>query len=321
MNINELAEFADELANEQHDINETKSGGGGEYEAPAAGPCMLRYIGYVEVGKVKKKPYKGKPKPDTFMAWHIFEVSGAKYPPVELPDGTKMPVRLTVKMNISSSDKAPYTQLFKIMNWENKARHFIQLLGQAFLGTITHYTFKNDEGKEVAIAQLVSSGDAGTTINIRPPFVEVQDPVEGTVTRTDVRGKIAPPLSALRLFLWNATPDKHAKMWENIYIPTPEGAERSRNTFQDAIRKATNFGGSNIEAYLSSAGILDVGSTADDGLGDAIDAASGAGAASAQASKAEATKAETKVADAPVTPQESASSAAQDNMMAELGLG
>ena len=57
------------------------------------------------------------------------------------------------------------------MNYEGKAKHFSQLLGQGFIANVNHFKFKDDKGKEVVIANF--RGPDGLTI--RPPRVEQMD--------------------------------------------------------------------------------------------------------------------------------------------------
>lgn len=259
----------DDLASTAADVNEKKTGGG-DYTPPPAGMCLLRYVGYVEVGKQKNRPFQGKPKADTNKAWHIFEIHGKNYPVKVLDDGTKIPMRITVKQNISLNERAPYSQLFSIMNWEQKYRSFFQMLGQAFRGKITH-SKPDAEGK--VFANLVTQSEAGTVINIMAPAGALEDPVTGDINKFDTRADTPAAVSDLRLFLWNATPANHAKMWDNIHIPSAPDAKYDTNVFQGAIRKASNFEGSPIAEYLGANGILNVGKVGDgaapedDGLG------------------------------------------------------
>ena len=53
----DINQFANAYAETARDINKASAGGDG-YVTPAQGVCMLRYVGYVEVGAQKQKPYK-----------------------------------------------------------------------------------------------------------------------------------------------------------------------------------------------------------------------------------------------------------------------
>lgn len=275
-----ILDFANEHVETAPDLNEAKAGGGGDYTPPVEGACFLRLVGYVEVGAQKQKPYQGKPKPDHPFAWLIFELSGKNYPPKEI-NGEKVPHRITVKLPIKQDEKATYYKWFKAMNWNQKFKHFSQMLGQPFMGTVSHWKFTpQGADKEVVIAQLASK-EAG--ISVRAPIHTQSNPVDGTTTTTDLTPHIPAAISQLRLFVWNAPLDKIGMLWDNIHIPKVEGQEYDPNVFQKAIVGASNFAGSNIAAYLQSAGItLDVGAPinerptcADVGLGEAANTAPG----------------------------------------------
>ena len=121
----DFASIADEVAAVQADANVAKAGGG-SYTPPPKGLARLRFIGYIELGKHVKK-ITGKPDKTEDQAWLIFELSGKGYEPKVLDDGTKIPFSITVKLNKSLNEKATYYKLFKRMNYEQKATHFIQL--------------------------------------------------------------------------------------------------------------------------------------------------------------------------------------------------
>lgn len=240
----DILNIANDIAETAPDLNETTSGG--DYQPPAKGPCALRYVGYVEIGKQKRAPYLGKPKDPTLQAIHVFEVSGENYPPIVLEDGTKIPVRVEAKTNISSSEKGTHSRLFKAMNWDGKATHFSQLLGKAFLGNISHYEWK-DGDKSGTKAQVI---DGDQNISVRAPIFT--DPIAGTTS--DLSSRIPPPLSDLRLFVWNAKPEIIGKLWDSIYIPSKPGATYDANKFQSLIRKALNLKGSPIADFLAQRG-------------------------------------------------------------------
>ena len=227
---------------------ESKGGSGGTYTPPVEGVTRLRFVAYVEVGVVKRV-IKGVPKLED-QCHLVFELSGPRHPAKVLESGEKVPFRITLKLNNSRNEKAKAYKLFKRMNYEGKATHFSQLLGQAFLGTVSHYKFTGQDGKEVCIAQLEGSDG----ITVRPPKVE--DVETGEVRTVAVDAAISP----IRLFVWNAKPEHIEPMWNSIFI---EGAVRvsdtgvpgrDPNVFQAAIKKAENFVGSPISEYLASKG-------------------------------------------------------------------
>ena len=138
------------------DMNKTQSGGGsGGYEPPAAGPCRLRLVGYIEQGKHTSYDKQKD------MVLLRFEVSGPKHPPREF-NGKKEPLVLNASMAISLHEKATFRKLFARMNYDGAATHMAQLLGKPFLGIISHNTDKN--GK--VWANLKDEGG----FSIKPPF-------------------------------------------------------------------------------------------------------------------------------------------------------
>ncbi len=253
----DFTSIANDVAAVQADANVAKAGGG-NYTPPPKGLARLRFIGYIELGKHVKK-VQGKPDKNEDQAWLIFELGGKGYEPKVLDDGTKIPFRITVKLNKSLNEKAT---------------HFIQLLGQGYLGNVGHFEIPSKEagGQPTIIANF--RDDSGN-LTIRPPRIEAMDEETG-----DVVVKTVPVPGAIgeqRCFVWDAKPEWFDKMWPSIYIPdgddepAEEGKEkRSRNVYQNTIKAALNFEGSPIHQYLQSKG-------ADLGIPDAEDAKGGKG--------------------------------------------
>ena len=268
----DFTSIADEVAAVQADANVAKAGGG-DYTPPPKGLARLRLVGYIELGQHVKK-ITGKPDKKEDQAWLIFELSGKGYEPKELEDGTKIPMRITVKLNKSLNEKATYYKLFKRMNYEQKATHFIQLLGQGYLGNVGHFEIPAKEagGQPTIIANF--RDDSGN-LTIRPPRIEAMDETTGDVVTKSV--PVPEAIGEQRCFVWDAKPEWFDKMWPSIYIPdgddepAEEGKEkRSRNVYQNTIKAALNFEGSPIHQYLQSKG-------ADLGIPDAEDAKGGKG--------------------------------------------
>lgn len=217
----------------QQGPNMTEATEGGDYVPPAAGPCRLRLIAYVEVGK-HTSDFKGEVK-QADKVQLVFELSGPKHAPQDM-DGEKVPYRITIYENAGKNygplnEKANLYKLFKAMNYDGSATHFAQLLGKEYLGTVVH----SEKGGKV-YASL--RGDNGYTV--RPPIFE--DPETGETRRIAV----AEPLSPLRLFLWNMA---DLEQWSSLFIT------EDRNPFQKMIRQADNFAGSPIQVCLLEAGL------------------------------------------------------------------
>ena len=273
----DFSQIADEVASQQADANVAKAGGG-SYTPPPKGLARLRLVGYIELGQHVKK-ITGKPDKKEDQAWLIFELSGKGYEPKELEDGTKIPMRLTVKLNKSLNEKATYYKLFKRMNYEQKATNFIQLLGQP-----GHFEIPAKEagGQPTIIANF--RDDAGN-LTIRPPRIEAMDETGDVVVKPL---PVAAAISEQRCLVWNAKPEHLGKMWASLYIPEAEASEgdegkeqRSRNVYQNTIKAAINFEGSPIHQYLQSAGVdfgipePDKGQASDAGKPDSDDPLNG----------------------------------------------
>lgn len=226
-----------------------KGGGGGAFTPPEKGMTRLRFIAYVEVGQQVKK-ITGKPDKveDTVML--TFELSGPKHPPKKLDDGTLIPFRKTLVLNRSLNEKATFYKLFTRMNYKGTATHMSQLLGQAFRGYVTVTTKGEGEAKRTYWDLKDDNG-----IAIMAPRVDNIDPETGEATQVEL--KVDEPISPMRLFVWNASPDLLKPMWDSLFIDGTYGEgenARSANVFQNAIKAAENFIGSPIEGLLKANG-------------------------------------------------------------------
>jgi hypothetical protein len=240
-------------AAQTQDMTVAQKGGGGDYVPPAAGPCRLRLIGYVETGSHMAKGFAGAPdkvKPEASL---FFEVSGPKHPPVVGSDGVSRPAAVVeIRTNVSLNEKATFWKLFNKLNYAGKARHIAQLLGDPYKGTIVHRKYKRNDGSEGTAVELKNT--EGFTIEAP----RVEDPETGDYKALVV----APAITPLRCFLWN-----HADMaqWESIFIPgeypartaddgTVTAPAKSKNYLQEKIRAALNFKGSPIAQLLATQG-------------------------------------------------------------------
>jgi len=237
-----LKEAAAAVAQTAPDMNKSVKGGGGNYTPPPEGIARLRLVGYVETG-THKKSIKGKDKLEKEVRL-VFELSGPKYPARDMEDGTKVPFRISINTNFSLNEKAGFYKLFKRMNYKGTATHMSQLLGEAFLGKVVHVT--KGEGQE-AVTYANLKDDAGYTVT--PPKIE--DPETGAVRDIEV----APPISPLRMFVWNGAPEHLKMMWDSLFIDGTVGDEqRSLNVFQDRIKAAEDYVGSPIYNLLQAGG-------------------------------------------------------------------
>lgn len=222
----DYSDYIDQDSKQQKPLTEKKTT---TYEIPPEGPCGLRFIGYIEMGKSVDNSFGDEKIVDRVKL--IFEVSGKNYPVREV-NGVKFPFRVTVTENKSMFEKSNLFKIFnKMRNGNANIKHIAQMLGQAFSGRLYHYKTKKN-GNTICILRSVSVDKDGklTTgeYNISPPYFE--NPQTGETIKVD----IPEPISTQRCFLWNVA-DK--KMWDSIFIEGPP----ERNTFQNDIRKAVNF--------------------------------------------------------------------------------
>ena len=256
MAFKNLAAVIDKAVAEGADQTVAKTGGGG-VELPAEGPCNLRLVAYIELGK-HEKTFQGKKKTQEQVTL-TFEVSGKNHPPIETDNGT-FPHRISITENLSLNEKARFFKLFTLLNYKGTAKHCASLLGDAFRGRIVHREYTGRDGKPRKVAELFDKKSGSYTI--MPPRVEVVDPDDGQPTGEYREVKVAPALSELRCFIWN-----HADMeqWASLFIDgeyeerkNDKGEvvapARSKNQFQLKIRAALNYKGSPIQQLLANGG-------------------------------------------------------------------
>lgn len=255
MAFKNLAAVIDKAVAEGADQSVAKQGGG-EVSIPAAGPCNLRLVAYIELGK-HKKSFQGKEKTVEQVSL-TFELSGKNHPPVETDSGT-FPHRITVTETLSLNEKARFFKLFTLLNYKGTAKHAAALLGDAYRGQVIHREYTGKDGKARKIAELYDKKLGAYTIT--PPRVEVVDE-DGQPTGEYREVKVAAALSELRCFIWN-----HADMeqWASLFIDG-EYEERknekgevvapakSKNQFQLKIAAALNYKGSPIQLLLANDG-------------------------------------------------------------------
>lgn len=224
-----------------------KSGGGGDYEPPAAGPGLARFVGYVEIGK-QKGTFKGvETIKEKVML--IFELTGKRHATAN----DQQPHRVTIIESYSLNEKANFFKLFQRMNYKQDAQHICQLLGEGFKVEVIHDKWVGKDGKERT--DVTFKGPGGYTI--APPRKEDEDSETGWV---DVA--VPPARSAIRCFLWEQA---DLQQWGSLFIEGeyPErknekgevtAPAKSKNVLQHRIMSAVNFQGSPIHTLLLANG-------------------------------------------------------------------
>lgn len=239
------------------DMTKAQTGGGGDYEPPKAGFCMLRLVGYFEIGK-QAGTFKGAPTIKDKVQL-VFEVSGPHHPPTVHEDGTKTPHRITLEENFSLSEKAHFFKLFQRMNYKGEATHMVQLVGEPFKAKIIHRTYKRRDGKEGIAVDLYDK--ATGTFTIEPPRAEIIDDMGMPTGEVKVLN-VPPAITELKAFLWDYA---DMESWNSLFIDGeyPERRDdngavtapaKSKNVIQNTIKRATNFKGSVIYNLLAAAG-------------------------------------------------------------------
>jgi len=226
------------------DFTKTTDGEGGGWQPPPAGPCGLRFVGYFEIGEHEKR--WGEQTKRVKQVQLVFELSGKNYP---AKDG--VPARMTITETESRHIKSNLVKLFNKMNYEGRATHFVELLGNAYRGRVYHREVEAGGQKRVFAGLRNDDG-----YSIGPPVMEVMDEATGDVVVKPV--KVAEALTELKCFLWD-NPDM--AQWASIYI---EGQyeerrddsgkvvrpARSKNVIQDKIKSALNWPGSPMQRLL-----------------------------------------------------------------------
>jgi hypothetical protein len=246
MSIEELAALAAETNDQTED-----TGGDFTYEAPAAGAAVMRFISYVELGVQDGGSYEGKKKPDCKQSHFTFELYGKKHvKEVEINGvATIIANKISFKLSEKLGDKAAFKKLFnKMAQGRPEIKHFAQMLGEGFLGTVQHA--KSADGK-ITYANL---RDKDGNWYIGAPRQEIIDAVTGDTTVTLI--PVPTQMTPSRLFIYDKP---SAGRWKSIFIDGTREIKAadgtvtnvSKNWLQETCMSAKNFSGSPLEAFLA----------------------------------------------------------------------
>lgn len=231
-----LAE-ADAAAETGLDMNEVVSGGGQGSRLLPQGYALARLVEYTEFGN-QPQEFKGVAKDPAQEVQLAFALYGAvpgsdeTYHTVD-KDGVLVPYIIRLfPFALKQNDGARSHLLFKLLNWDGKAKSFGQLLGKAWVVKVVH------EPKSKSDQTLVSRLDITTFL---PPL----DPVTQQPYNIPM-----PEDKYFRIFLWDR-PTKAG--WDALYI---EPTAKVKNFVQDKIMSATNFEGSPLQQLLGGAATL-----------------------------------------------------------------
>jgi len=313
-----MTNLLDQLkANKEKLADQTEDKGGFEYVPPAAGPCLMRFVSYIEIGNFAQS-FNGqakKPAPECILEFQLLGNKHAKEIEIEAEDGTKTKkivypiIRIGQGpsgkggMSMPGGAKSNHYKLLKAMDAGRGNTHMAFMLGEAFLGNVVH----SDNGKEGKDKVVYANLRDETGWKIGAP-VRVNDEGETEPLK-------APPATVdLRMLLWDAPT---IEQWNSIHIPgtytkkvNDKDVEVSKNWIQKAAQSALNYEGSALQNVIAEvAGDLpemdvDPNADLDDDLGgyDGDDAPEGT----------EGAKEDEKAPDGPED--------ASDDPLADLGL-
>ena len=223
-----------------------------KYEPPAKGPCVARFISYVEVGKqeprTKGKFYKGPA--DTAIIQ--FELRGKKHATEIEVDGKKSVIYpiITETVTISNSAKSWFYKMLHAMDYGRGNVHMAMMLGEGFKINILHNEVEKD-GKKVTYANI--RDEHGWKIGA--PVSEVEND-EGEMVMKPLT--VPEPVNPLRMMLWDS-PTK--EQWDSLFVDGTrtvkidgKDVEQSKNWLQNMIVEGPAFKGSAIETMLETSG-------------------------------------------------------------------
>ena len=212
-----------------------------ERELPKAGIALMRFIGYIEMGRHEPINPQHKPALKTQL---IFELSTPKHL-IEM-DGKKVPQKFILRLNKGMTAKSGYKKVFNMMN---KAlggghTHFFQMFGKPLLGEIFH----NDNKKEGAEKRIYANLDDAGAFSFKKP-VQV-DPLTDVETPITVLEQHNPSIG----FTWeneSFDDETYVEMWDGLFIDgvkEVDGKEVTKNWIQENIQKNMELEGSTLQA-------------------------------------------------------------------------
>lgn len=261
----EMIAMLAQMEQEGTDESVAKAGGSGEdFLAPAGKNVRSRLIEFIELGKHEGE-WEGKKRVNDKVEL-AFELSGKGYEPRE-HDGKLYPYVVRITINKSQGENSAY---FKIFNrCRTTEKQLAQMIGGAFLLDLEH-SKPNSKGK--VYCNIVKTEKCP---NIKKAVANIVDPETDEVVEQVL--KVAPPISPLKLFVWNfATPaawdalfidgEYPAKIGDDGAVITPA---QSKNKIQNTIRAAINFKGSPIFDYANGSVTKDDSAALADSIGTA----------------------------------------------------
>lgn len=307
--IEQVRAAAAKLADQTED-----KGGSFEYEPPAAGPCIARFVSYVEIGNHPQKAFQGKAKPPAPEAIIQFELLGKKHAKeIETQDEIGQAVKrivypvITIRAALKSGPRTGFYKLLSAMDYGRGNTHMAFMLGEAFILTIIHNEVEKDGKKRVYANIKDDSGNWKVSAPVRVNEEGETEPLKAPAATV-----------AERLLLWDAP---SIEQWNSIHIPgtykRKEGdkeVEVSKNWLQNTVKSALNWEGSPVQNLVIASidGDLPEVSTDPDEQEPDLDDVGGADGGSEASGSEDTGEAE--------KPSKAAPSASDDDPLADLGL-
>ena len=216
------------------DMNQTQKGGG-ERKVFPEGTTLARLVGVIELGK-RPVEFQGQvktPQPHVMLQFAMFS-PGYTYD----EEGKQPGVIATPDMTLTFTDKSKVKKLFQRMNYKGTAKHFAEMLGEAFLISIKH----NKKDEKVYVNLDLDS--------ILPPL----EPISKQPYQVPEA-----PESYYRLLLWNAPTQQQ---WDSLVIKDNEGNPIENQWLQKKVTEALDYNESALYTLLHGAAVPSLTATA-----------------------------------------------------------
>lgn len=207
------------------DMNQTQKGGG-ERKVFPEGTTLARLVGVIELGK-RPVEFQGQakaPQPHVMLQFAMFS-QGYTYD----DEGKQPGVIATQDMTLTFTDKSKVKKLFQRMNYKGTAKHFAEMLGEAFLISIKHN--KKDD-------KLYVNLDLDSILPPLEPISKTAYPVPEA------------PESYYRLLLWNSPTQQQ---WDSLIIKDNEGKPIENQWLHKKVVEALDYGESALFTLLHGA--------------------------------------------------------------------
>lgn len=224
MTLEQIQALANQAAETSDDMNIAESGGGGK-QFPD-GYCLARLVQYIEFGSHAQE-YQGQVK----AAAPEFQLAFALYGPGYGNDDGTPYIFKPYRMSLSRNEKAGAFLTFKAMNWKGTAKHFAQLVGDAFMVKFETKASKDPAKKPRSVMNLKATLPPMDQLTKQPYNVPAPRPED------------------LKLFLWDY-PD--LTTWHSFYVEGNFDDGKSKNVIQNAMLSAEDFHGSPLQLLLAT---------------------------------------------------------------------